>query len=85
MHAHTHARTHARTHTHTHARMHAHTHACTHTHTHTHVSGNQLNGRAFRDAGGDRCAVEMANYKKPRRMALRIVTQLILLEGIYTW
>lgn len=43
--------------------------------------GNQHNGCAFRDAGGTMSALELTNYQKPRRMALRIITQLILLEG----
>lgn len=44
-------------------------------------AGNVANGQAFRDAGGTSCALQMISYHKPRRMALRLLTQLVLLEG----
>ena len=34
---------------------------------------NTQNGRVFREAGGTKCVLRMVNYKKPRRMALRLV------------
>ncbi len=43
--------------------------------------GDVANGQVFRDAGGTDCALQMISYHKPRRMALRLLTQLVLLEG----
>ena len=44
-------------------------------------SGNEQNGDVFRENGGTKCALTLVNYNKPRRLALRLLTQLILLKG----
>ena len=43
--------------------------------------GSDINGRAFREAGGSICVMDMIYFKRYRRMALRLMTQLILLDG----
>ena len=47
------------------------------------ITGNDINGRAFSEAGGSVCVIEMIHMPNYRRMALRLMTQLILLEGTY--
>ena len=49
-------------------------------HTHTHTDCD-INGRAFSEAGGHVCLTDMIHMTSYRRMALRLMTQLILLEG----
>ena len=44
--------------------------------------GNVQNGQVFREFGGSRMTLELVIYRKPRRMALRLITQLILLPGV---
>ena len=44
-------------------------------------SGNEQNGEVFRENGGTKCTLTLVNYNKPRRLALRLLTQLILLKG----
>ena len=44
-------------------------------------TGSEANGEVFRDNGGTKCVLALINYNKPRRMALRLLTQLILLKG----
>ena len=43
--------------------------------------GNHSNGHVFHDNGGTVCVMEMLGMKKFRRMALRLITQLIMLDG----
>ena len=42
---------------------------------------NKMNGQMFSEKGGTSCALELIAYKKPRRMALRLITQILLLPG----
>ena len=44
-------------------------------------SGSEQNGEVFRENGGTKCTITLVNYNKPRRLALRLLTQLILLKG----
>ena len=45
--------------------------------------GVELNGVVFRENGGVKCALTLIRFKKPRRMALKLMRQLILLEGMW--
>lgn len=45
------------------------------------AAGNTQNGQVFRECSGSRVTLELVTYHKPRRMALRLITQLILLPG----
>ncbi|XP_019848853.1 PREDICTED: WD repeat and FYVE domain-containing protein 3-like isoform X2 [Amphimedon queenslandica] len=47
------------------------------------IEGSDINGRAFREAGGSICVMDMLNFKRYRRMALRLMTQLVLLDEGY--
>ena len=46
--------------------------------------GNEANGKAFQEPGGSACILGMVKLQRFRRMALRLLTQLILLEGVYS-
>ena len=46
-------------------------------------AGEELNGQVFRENDGTKCALSLLRFKKPRRMALKLLRQMILLEGTY--
>ena len=45
------------------------------------LAGVEVNGQVFRENGGTSCALSLVGFKKSRRMALKLLRQLILLEG----
>jgi len=45
------------------------------------LAGVEQNGEVFRENKGTSCALALIRYSTPRRMALKVIRQLILLEG----